>query len=367
MTQPISAYRPDRSRDVPDSGPPTPPATRVAVPQPSIPELPDTDAAFVANAVKAATSNAPHLLLAMGVKGADVEYTTRDTPIQQRLDAFKASATPTFHTKDGDVNVPIPFRMTVPPSVLESADPRNQTFVAREHVVEANSTDLGVIARGAGLTQGQVEALKLGRSTPETIRRVSQALIDAGKLPPGTSADAAPRVRTMMSDYGIGIDCAGYVQQAFLASRGTTRAQTGLKPIDAEDLSGLSRKGFARVASTDIRAGDLFILGRPKSGEAGHTVIVRDSRMATPEEAQALKACATGWGNPDPSTIRRLEVDSSWGSSGDAQKGGVQRHFWWHDEASDRWMSESTGAWETGKTPYRDHPIDGIYRPSKEH
>jgi len=104
MTQPISSYRPDRSQDAPDSSRPTPPATRVAAPQPPLPELPDVDASLVAKAVKAATSGAaqaPHMLLAMNVKGADIECTTRDTLIQQRLDAFKQSATPTFHVNEG--------------------------------------------------------------------------------------------------------------------------------------------------------------------------------------------------------------------------------------------------------------------------
>ncbi len=60
--------------------------------------------------MKAATAGAPqvpHPLLAMGVKGVDVEFTV-PTPLQANLDAFMKSAMPTFHTKDGDVQVPIP-------------------------------------------------------------------------------------------------------------------------------------------------------------------------------------------------------------------------------------------------------------------
>jgi len=90
MTQPISSAYTDRTRDPydTDSGPPTLPATRVAVAQ-TVPELPDTDGALVANAVKAATAGAPHMLLAHGVRAEDVDNPVA-TPMQQRMDATNA-------------------------------------------------------------------------------------------------------------------------------------------------------------------------------------------------------------------------------------------------------------------------------------
>jgi hypothetical protein len=365
----------DRTQDLSrhldtDAGPPTQPATRVAVPPPPLPEYPDHASALIANAVKAATSGAPqapHMLLAMNVKGADVEYTTRDMPIQQRLDAFKESATPTFHTKDGDVQVGIPFRMVPDEAVMRSKDPRAQPFIQRELVARAHAGELAVVAGRAGLDRSQISDLASGRGTPENIRRVAQALIDAGKLPPGDPADVGARVRVMMCDYGVGLDCAGFVQQAFLASRATTRAEAGLRPASSENLQGLAGRGFNRVPLSDARAGDLFILKPPPHETTGHTTIVRDVRMADATEAEALAKADARWGHPDPAKVQRFELDSSWGNGANPRNGGVQRQVFWHDSTSGQWMHQVGRTWFVEPTPYFNHAIDGVYRPTKEH
>jgi hypothetical protein len=351
MTQPISSAYTDRTRDPyqPDSGPPTLPATRVAVAQ-TIPELPDTDGALVANAVKAATAGAPHMLLAHGVRAEDVDNPVA-TPMQQRMDAFKESATPTFHTPQGDATVAIPFHMNT------GGNPYQQEL-----------TDLGA---KVGLSPRQANLVANGRGTPQEIQRMTQALIDARKLPPGSPSDLTNRIRTMMCNYGVGLDCAGYVQQAFLASRGISRSQTGLAEVDKEDLTGLAGKGFKRVPQSQIREGDLLVLGPPPSSRTGHTLIVRASRLATPEEALDLeRKAAPGWQNAAPSQLRRLELDSSWGNGGRAEAGGVQRQIFWHDEANGSWMRQTSsgGSWrvEPPNSIYFGHPIDGVYRPRQE-
>lgn len=375
MTQPISSYRPDCSQDVPDSSSPRPLATRVAVPQPSLPELPelpDIDAALIANAVKAATggaSQSPHLLFAMGVKGADVEYTTRDTVIQQRLDAFKESATPKFHTKDGqEVSVAIPFRMRPRESLMAQRDDASQPFIRQERIARANVAVLKDLAASVGVRGRAFNELTSGRGTPENIRRVTQALIDANQLPPGTKDDADARIRTMMCNYGVGLDCAGYVQQAFLASRGVSRAEVGFQPPVLEDLGSLAKHGFRDVTPSGARAGDLFILKPPGEGQVGHTAIVRDVRSATPEEAQVLSTLKKEWGHPDAAAIQRLELDSSWGNSADPQLGGVQRQFFWHDTVSGQWMHQTNGTWcvNPADKPYLKHALQGVFRLSKE-
>ncbi len=351
MTQPISSAYTDRTRDPyeSDSGGPTAPATRVAVSQ-TIPELPDTDGALIANAVKAATTGAPRMLLAHGVRAEDVDNPVA-SPMQQRLDAFMDSATPTFHTPQGDAKVPIPFH-----------------FNAGGNPQQSELTRLGA---QVGLSPTQVGHLCVGRGTPQEIQRMTQALIDAGKLPPGPSSDLTNRIRTMMCDYGVGLDCAGYVQQAFLASRGIARSQTGLKDIEKEDLTALAGKGFKRVPESQIREGDLLILAPPPNSRIGHTLIVRASRLATPEEALAMERQAPhGWQNPAPSQLRRIELDSSWGNGGHPEAGGVQRQIFWHDEANGSWMRQSSsgGAWlvEPSKAIYYNHPIEGVYRPQQE-
>lgn len=358
--QPLSPAYADPTRDPyeSDSGIPTPPATRVAVPQP-MPELPDTDAALVHNAVKAATSNAPHLLLAHGIAAPDVDLTPT-TPMQQRIDAFKESATMDLHTPEGNAKVAIPFWMN---------DPNVRPDAARR----ATKAELSTIALGAGLHPTELGHVLIGRGTPQQIKLVAQALIDAGKLPPPPPDELNDRVRTMMCGYGVGLDCAGYSQQAFLASRGIPRSQTGLKDIDLEDLKGLTGKGFKRVPQSQMREGDLVILGpRPKE-QTGHTLIVRSSRLATPEEAAAVaKLAEPGWKSPDPSKLRRVELDSSYGNGGKPEAGGVMRQIFWHDEANNVWLDP---AWTINRVDPRDprvdhmyygHPIDGVYRPRNE-
>ncbi len=353
MSDPISPAYTNRTRDryEPDSSPPTAPATRVAVSQ-TIPELPDTDGALVANAVKAATAGQPHMLLAAGFRADDVECRPI-TPMQRNMDAFKESATPMLHTPEGDVKVAIPFWMNDPYALPDAS-----------HL--ATRAELKTIALKAGLPPSELGHVLIGRGTPQQIQLVAQALIDAGKLPAPPPDELSTRVRTMMQGYGVGLDCAAYTQQAFLASRGISRSQTGLKDIDLEDLKGLTGKGFKRVPQSQIREGDLVILGPRPRELTGHTLIVRASRLATPEEAAAIAQRAPlGWKGPDPSKLRRVELDSSYGNGGDPNVGGVMRQIFWHDEANNVWLDP---AWATNPAGqmYYHHPIDGVYRPRNE-
>jgi hypothetical protein len=370
-----SATRTDPNQDL-DPDRTTQPATRVVVPPPPPPDLPDVTA-FIQNAVKAATGQlaapapAPHPMLAMGVRGADLECITHEQAIQERLDAFMESATPVFHTPETPVvKVAIPFRMALPTEFMQSRRPEDQPYIAQERVARAHAGELGAVARGQGLDEAQVAELSAGRGTPETIRRVTQALIDAGKLPPGP-ADTWDRIRTMMCNYGVGLDCAGFVQQAFLATRSVSRADSGLKPILDEDLKGLAARGFKSVPLSEARAGDLFILDPPKGENTGHTIIIRGVRMAQPEEARALAEQAAaahqkGWGRPDASTVQRFDFCSSWGNDNDATAGGVQQQVFWHDTVSGKWMHPSRDGWKVEDTPYFSHPLAGVYRPSKD-
>ena len=337
MTQPLSPYRPAAAglpQDPPAGAPP-----RVPAAPRELPELPDTTRALVANVVKAAVAG------------------PSTAQIGERLDAFYEGATPTFHTKEGDVRVAIGFRMTLPPGTREEA------FLRQERVAQSHATEVTTVARRLGLEPGPLVS---GRATPEQVRRVTQALIDGGKLPPGTPQDAWLRVRTLMCNYGLGVDCAGYVQQAFLASRQVARSGTALKPAINENLAGLAGKGFARVSPGEARPGDLMIFAPPHGATVGHTVIVRDVQPVKPEDCEYLSRFAPGWGHPDPSRVKALVVDSSWGNAADPQQGGVERRMWIHDEQSGRWMSELYGHWRVAETPHPPDSIEGAYRPRGE-
>ncbi|HEX8791014.1 MAG TPA: hypothetical protein VF765_08670 [Polyangiaceae bacterium] len=310
--------------------------------------------------------------------------------IQVRLDAFRERATPVFTVEGTDVAVRIPFRMTV--SSEWASDPRNATnaWVVQEHIVRTNESELEQAASAARLTPGDVQRLHEGRATPEQIRAVTQALIDAGHLPPrsGDAPDLQKRVEKMMADHGIGLDCAGYSQQAFLASRGLSRSATGLNPkIENENLSNLSGKGFARVSLVDARPGDLFILSPVKTGEAGHTMIVYDRREATPGEVGELRQ-QRGF---EKGRIQAYVVDSSFGSDGRFDAGGVMRQVWYRNEETKTWArrietldpngrtaDEGFQVWPRGGQPLAErvygrsedpsgcHAIEGLYRPRGE-
>jgi hypothetical protein len=290
----------------------------------------------------------------------------RASQIGQRLDAFRGRAMPTFHSADGTTAeaIAIPFRMSA-------------EYEGHKDIVWQNRGALVQAAASVGIAAGGIEHLAGGRANPEQIAKVTQALIDAGRLPAvarGGETGLGARIRQMMFDHGIGLDCAGYVQQAFLFARGIGRSAAGFRSALTEDLSGLARRGFERVSVDDVRPGDLFILKPQPSLDAathnfGHTAIVRDVHDATEGElAMLLGAGGKAAALAASGSLRAIVLDSAWGCGGDPQRGGVQQRVWFQDKASGRWLWRD----EDGRSfaapaghPY-DHPLDGVYRPRRE-
>lgn len=211
-----------------------------------------------------------------------------------------------------------------------------------------------------------------GRGTPEEVRLVTQTLIDRGKLGAVTPGHEAEAIQAMQWKYGVGIDCAGYVQRAFFAARGQTgspaeRAALGLsaRAVD-EGFAGLpSNPKFKSVPIPGARAGDVLLLGAPEPGAVGHVVLVHSNTQLSPMEIAKMGIAPGTLTGP----VRRLEVDSSWGAGAEGTHGGVQRRTWLYDEGSGRWAAwdPSKKALELSKAegPYH-HPLTGIYRPKSE-
>jgi hypothetical protein len=358
MTQPVGPSPQTRWPDDPPDIPPPPPlATNGRPPDPpEPPEMPDFDAEAYATAARAMGSAGTPRSPALEALGA--LHHAHDLEIQRRLDDFRAQATPTYHTPWGDVQVATPFWLRGYPV----------TEQARSEVTGA-CTRLGMNGLDTWLVQN-------GRGTPEQVQRVTQSLIDANLLPPdGGSLDE--RVRKMMNNHGIGMDCAGYVAQAFVASRGVDHAhsQLGSTPIGDEGLSNLGHRGFVQVGIDAARPGDIVVLGLPTNDRYPHRAIVYAARDATEADKQLLRI---GAARADAQTrgaltdlaasgrLRAVVVDSSWGSGHNPLVGGVERRMWWHDPLTGKWAStDVSGTPEIGKNPY-GHPFEGVYRPRTE-
>lgn len=364
MTDGIDPTRPRRDADLPHFDPP--PAHK-AVPRASLDEGNWPDASF-----------GPLPRVRADVPSQRVADHSPKELVQSKLDAFLERATPCFLVDGESVTVPLPFRMTVDPTKLSA----NDEWHRREGTVSQNQKELQAAAASVGLGDADhLELFRSGRATPEDVQKVTQALIDRGRLRSDGALTAASRIRNMMFDHGLGIDCAGYVQQDFLASRGLRREQTRLNPeIANEDLRRLDREGFDRVPIEAAQPGDILVLDPPPgSPDPGHTLMVYDRREATSEELKQLRTqCGFETGH-----VTAYVVDSSFGSHATANEGGVMRQTWFRndDDEQKRWARKdpSDGAFNVWSGVDKDHPnqpardrpyfghvIRGVYRPLED-
>jgi hypothetical protein len=354
-------------------------------PVPDPPELPDVRGPLLARAARAVAAAGPR---STATTTAHVFKELTDAEVQQRLQAFTDMAKPVYRVPGeagvgGEFAVAMPFRMVAPLTMPKSATPVDRLYVEQEWRVVGHSAELKVVAATLGIGEGELHAIEVGRGEPRRVAALTQALIDANKLPP-VEADVSPvlRIRRMMADYGIGYDCAGYVQQAFLAAYGITRAEAGFIPILNESLSALWRPRFSRVAPEDSRPGDIIALGPPPKQTVGHRLMVLDRHDASPEEVG--RYCTYGdAAKLAEGRISVITVESSFGSGADPGQGGVERQTWLYDAVSKRWgnvlpaQREIVGAQgqsvefpervNVASMPYDGfHPLLGIYHYSQK-
>lgn len=209
---------------------------------------------------------------------------------------------------------------------------------------------------------GAIHYAVYGRAKPTQIATITQALIDVGALdavrnrhPRMTSAQL---IRRLQREVRIGIDCAGYVQLAFVyAFLGSdddskkTRRSLGLHERRGyERLANLPTSHFLKLKSvTDAQTGDLLVL-KPREGDADrawHTVIIVDRTVAGGEHT--------------------LVGDASWGVDLYGENaGGIGRRRLVHDTATGEWwdIDPITGA-EAHRNrvgPYNKHRFHGVFR-----
>ena len=111
-----------------------------------------------------------------------------------------------------------------------------------------------------------------GRPHPAEIKKITQALIDTGKIEELreflSQLSNEQLIRKLQKYYGAGIDCAGYVQLAYIyAYTGSDndpakkRAKLGLEERRGnENLCSLSSRHFKKLSVLDAQTGDLLIM-----------------------------------------------------------------------------------------------------------
>jgi hypothetical protein len=284
---------------------------------------------------------------------APVNEAERTARVQAGLDAFRDHASGPYTAEGQTVSVAPHFAM-------------GGGF---SHPAAKDLLAVAAAARPVSLA-GAVGPVQVGRGTPEQVTRLTQALIDAGKLPAATDKQEplAARIHQMQWRYGIGFDCAGYTQQAAAAAVGKPRAAVFPNPLDGA----ISFARMTRLPVTAARAGDMFVLNHPANENVGHKTVVYAHQVESTEQIQSDLAgqgyseadiAAFGRGGP----CHRFELDASWGAGerGDIN-GGYRRETAMYNEATGKWAwrtpSDRGTTFHVTDRPF-DHPIDGAYRP----
>jgi hypothetical protein len=239
-------------------------------------------------------------------------------------------------------------------------------FAKSGHTEEAISRVSGIL--GKAFEKAHPRAIHMaayGRAKPSELTSITQGLIDAGEFKKMKDANAGATneelVRRIQREFRMGIDCAGYVQLAFIhAYRGSDddspsiRRSLGLHEKRGwEKLAALPKKHFTKVNVTDARTGDLFVL-RPRAGatdNAWHTVLIVERKVSD--------------------TVHTFVCDASWGTDlYGVAAGGVARRELKHDTSTGDWwdVHPLTGvdAHRNRVGPYNEHRIHGMFRPNEK-
>jgi len=238
---------------------------------------------------------------------------------------------------------------------------------------KTNNNELVKICKKANVPDSAINNARVGRPTPEQLVQVTQALIDAGKLPRAANDTVEMRIRQMQYKWGIGVDCAGYVREAALAvhGKGAQSLVNGTNRFGAIDNL-LQTHAFQTVAISDIRAGDIIYLNPWIPGFAGHSVFVHSHEIATDSMRAELSARDPLLSNflKGKGPFHVLNVDSSWGAGDGQDYGGFRRDAWIYDESWKMWgyffQDDAAGKqmFSTSETGPNNEIFKGAFRPS---
>lgn len=255
------------------------------------------------------------------------------------------------------------------PYVVDGATVTARPMFRMDVVKNSPQTNATLIAAAGRSRAGDPYSLTVGQGTPAQLVKVTQALIDMGRLPPGPG-DVATRIRRMQWEHGIGVDCAGYCKEAIRATAGASVPMGGPGNESFRDLDSPPRSAhFAKQSIVDVRPGDLVTLDPSPPETWGHNVVVYRHDVA---DAASKRALATLHGDTmkaflaSPGPHRVLEVDSSWGAGPNgADFGGFRRDTWIYDESTKTWGSfahEAPHAFVTSPDGPSGDRYHGAYR-----
>ena len=260
---------------------------------------------------------------------------------QAQLDAYRASFTASYNVGGTVVHAATQFRMVggFNDSAAGSMGP---------HGFQANSSraqELFTICARAHVA-GAMHCV-LGCPTAGEITHVTQALIDAGKLPPG-GGSVESRIKTMQWQWGIGIDCTDYVLGGALRASGKSESQVRVGTLPSPGVDYFAQADtnphLHKVGITSARPGDVVTLDAPQvpgqQPDVGHRAIVYSNTVCDPARLSALSSqygsAVTAFAAGGP--VRLFEMDASWSAGmfgGDF--GGVRRDTWLYNESTHQW------------------------------
>lgn len=280
--------------------------------------------------------------------------TTQEGRVQANLDAFRARFSGPYSIDGRRVQARPMFNMNLPNAFNAASRARHAPELAR-------------LCAEAKVSTSALRCAQVGRPTPEQLVVVTQALIDAGKLPPGPAGTEEARIRRMQWEWGIGVDCAGYTALAAEAALGPAAA--ALTRDRMGDLyQALRGPTFRRQDVWAIRPGDVIHLDAKARGDVGHNVVVYDRRVV---DGATGRASTTGEAAPffmsGVGPFHVLTVDSSWGAGPEGKDyGGFRRDTWLYDEGTKAWASfdPETRALSVSREGPQDEIFRGAFRPS---
>ena len=232
-----------------------------------------------------------------------------------------------------------------------------------------------LVAICKGANAPDPELALMGCASPRALVKITQALIDAGKLPPG-SGDLPARIKTMQWQWGIGVDCTDYTVGAAMKVACKSSQELGVVPGTDYFKAPANNPHLSRVSVADVKVGDVFCLDAvpkpPRPPAVGHRAVVYSHTVSGPADGAALEA---RFGAASATFVRGgpvhiIEVDSSCGAGpSGSPNGGVRRDTWLYNESSRCWAqygpkSPVVGSPRFDITPHgpKDELLHGIYR-----